>query len=161
MVNRNDESRISFTKLVSSGRGIFVNENENLIVSINDEDHLIVTSQTNGNRMNETYERLIRATDQLNHSFAFQQHQRLGYLNCSPSNIGTGLQVTVRMKLIHAEKLNQMVDFARKLDIRLENTNENQIVNLSNAIQLGRTEFHIIRSMWDGIQQIIEEDLRE
>ncbi len=32
--------------------------------------------------------------------------------------------------------------------------------NFSNIIRLGRTEFHIIRSMWDGIQQIIEQDIQ-
>ena len=140
---------------------MFVNKDENLIVWINEEDHLTLISQTIGNRMNETYERLIRATEKLNQSFAFQQHQRLGYLNFSPRNIGTALQVNVRVKLLHVEKLNQLIDFAHKLDIRLENTNENQIYNLSNLIQLGRTEFHIVRSLWDGIQQIIEEDRRE
>lgn len=108
--------------------------------------------------MNETYERLIQAIEKLNQSFVFQQHPRLGYLNCSPKNLGTAFQINVRIKLFHIEKLSQMIE---KLDLRLEKTNENQIYNLSNLIQLGRTEFHIVRSFWDGIQQIIEEDLRE
>ena len=141
------------------GRGISINKNENFIVWINDEDHLTLISQSNDGKMSETYERLIRATNQINQSFEFQQHRHLGYLNLSPMNIGTALQVQIRVKLLHLEKLNQINDFCQKLDIHLENTNEKNLFNLSNTIRLGRTEFHIIRSMWDGIEQIIEQDI--
>jgi protein-arginine kinase len=142
------------------GRGISINKNENFIVWINEEDHLTLISQSNDSRMSETYERLIRAINQINQSFEFQYHQRLGYLNFSPMNIGTALQVNIRVKLLHLEKLNQIIEFSQRLDIHLENTNEKNIFNFSNTIRLGRTEFHIIRSMWDGIQQIIEQDIQ-
>jgi protein-arginine kinase len=111
--------------------------------------------------MSETYERIIRAINKINQSIEFQQHQRLGYLNFSPINIGTALKINIRIKLLHLEKFNQLIDFCQRLDIHLENTNEKNIFNLSNIIYLGRTEFHIIRSMWDGVQQIIEQDIHE
>jgi len=137
-----------------------VNKNENLIIWINEEDHLSLISQSNDSKMSETYERIIRSINKINESFEFQQHQRLGYLNFSPINIGTALQINIRIKLLNLEKLNQLIEFCQqKLDIHLENTNEKNIFNLSNIIRLGRTEFHIIRSIWDGVQQIIEQDI--
>jgi len=132
-----------------------------LIVWINEEDHLSLISQSNDGKMSETYERLIRVINQINQTFEFQQHQRLGYLNCSPLNIGTALQVNIHVKLLHIEKVHQLIEFSKKFDIHFENTNEKNIFNLSNIIRLGRTEFHIIRGMWNGIQQIIEQDLHE
>jgi protein-arginine kinase len=141
------------------GRGISFNKDENLIVWINEEDHLSLISQSNDGKMNETYARIIHAVDKINETLEFQQHQRLGYLNISPLNIGTALQVNIRIKLFHTEKLDQLIEFSRKLDIHLEHSNEQNIFNLSNIIRLGRTEFHIIRGMWDGIQQIIERDI--
>jgi protein-arginine kinase len=143
------------------GRGIFVNTSENLIVWINEEDHLSLISQSNNGQMSEVYERIIRAMNKINQSLEFQQHQRLGYLNFSPMNIGTALQVNIHIKLSHLEKLNQLIDLCQKLDIHAENTNQKNIFNLSNTIRLGRTEFHIIRSMWDGIQEVIEQDIHE
>ncbi|CAF3478777.1 unnamed protein product [Rotaria sp. Silwood1] len=144
-----------------TGRGIFVNRNENLIIWINEEDHLSFISQSNNDKISEIYERIIRAIDKINQTFEFQQHQRLGYLNFSPINIGTALQVNIHIKLLHTEKFNQLIDLCKKLDIHIEKTNENNIFNLSNIIRLGRTEFNIIRLIWDGIQQIIEQDIHE
>jgi protein-arginine kinase len=132
-----------------------------LILWINEEDHLSLISQSNNGQMSEVYERIIRAMNKINQSLEFQQHQRLGYLNFSPMNIGTALQVNIHIKLSHLEKLNQLIDLCQKLDIHVENTNQKNIFNLSNIIRLGRTEFHIIRSMWDGIQQVIEQDIHE
>ena len=111
--------------------------------------------------MSKIYGRIICATNKINQSLEFQQHQRLGYLNFSPMNIGTALQVNVRVKLLHIEKLNQLVELGKKLDIHLDHTSNKNIFNLSNIVRLGRTEFHIIRIMWDGIRQIIEQDIRE
>jgi len=130
-----------------------------LIIWINEEDHLSLISQSNDGKISETYERLIRAINKINQSFEFQQHQRLGYLNFSPMNIGTTLQINIRIKLLHLEKFNQLIRFCQKLDIHVENTNDKNIFNLSNIIRLGRTEFHIIRGMRDGVQQIIEQDI--
>jgi len=130
-----------------------------LIIWINEEDHLSLISQSNDGKISETYERLIRAINKINQLLEFQQHQCLGYLNFSPINIGTTLQINIRIKLLHLEKFNQLIDFCQKLDIHLENTNDKNIFNLSNIIRLGRTEFHIIRGMRDGVQQIIEQDI--
>jgi protein-arginine kinase len=143
------------------GRGISFNKDENLIVWINEEDHLSLISQSNDGKMNETYARIIHAVDKINETLEFQQHQRLGYLNISPLNIGTALQVNIHVKLVHTGKLNQLIEFSKKFDIHFETTNETNIFNLSNIIRLGRTEFHIIRDMWNGIQQIIEQDIQE
>ncbi|CAF1346264.1 unnamed protein product [Adineta steineri] len=144
-----------------NGRGFSINKDENFIIWVNEEDHLSFISQSNDSKMNETYERTIRAINQIHQAFEFQQHQRLGYLNFSPLNIGTALQVNVHVKLNHTEKLNELIEFSKKYDIHLENTNEKNIFNLSNIIRLGRTELHIIRSMWNGIQQIIEQDINQ
>jgi protein-arginine kinase len=75
-------------------------------------------------------------------------------------NIGTALQVNIRVKLSNLDKLDQMIDLSQRLDIHLQNTNEKNIFNLSNRIRLGRSEFHTIRSIWDGIRQIIEQDIQ-
>ncbi|CAF2040245.1 unnamed protein product [Rotaria magnacalcarata] len=144
-----------------TGRGIFINKNQNFIIWINEEDNLSFISQSNDGKMNEIYERMIRAIEKLNQTFEFQQHQRLGYLNLSPMNIGTALQVNIHIKLLHLEKSNPLIEFCKKLDIHIENTNEYNIFNLSNIIRLGRTEFNIIRLMWNGIEQIIKQDIHQ
>ncbi|UJR24971.1 hypothetical protein I4U23_006335 [Adineta vaga] len=141
-----------------NGRGFCVNKNENFIVWINEEDHLSLISQSHNGKMNEIYELLIRATNQISQICEFQQHQRLGYLNFSLLNIGTALEITIQIKLLHSERLNQLIELSKTLDIDIKPTPDKSIINLSNRIRLGRTEFHIIRNIWNGIEQIIKED---
>lgn len=143
------------------GRGFYVNEKENFIVWVNEEDHLSLISQSDNGKISETYERLTRAADEVNQLCEFQQHQRLGYLNLSLLNIGTALEITVRVRLAHPERLNQLIELSKQFDIDLKLTHDQYIINFSNLIRLGRTEFHTIRSMWNGIEQLIREDMRE
>ncbi|CAF0798977.1 unnamed protein product [Adineta ricciae] len=144
-----------------NGRGFYVNERENFIVWVNEEDHLSFISQSDNSKLSETYERLTRATDQINQLCEFQQHQRLGYLNLSPLNIGTALEITVRVRLTHPERFDQLIELSKRLDISSKLTHDRCVISFSNLIRLGRTEFHIIRSIWNGIEQVIKEDMRE
>ena len=152
---------ISVLFYFTKGRGFYVNEKENFIVWVNEEDHLSVISQSDNGKLSETYERLTRATDQINQLCEFQQHQRLGYLNLSPLNIGTALEITVRVRLTHPERFDQLIEMSKRLAIGSKLTHDRCIISFSNLIRLGRTEFHIVRSMWNGIEQLIKEDMRE
>jgi protein-arginine kinase len=139
-----------------------VNGEENFYVWVNEEDHLSVIVQSRHSQIRETYGRLQRAMEKLNQLFDFQQHPRLGYLNFSPLNIGTALQIDVQLRFSHLEKLDAATDFCRKRDIRLETTNdEKNVVHLSNRIRLGRTEFHLVRGMIDAVEQLLEMSERE
>ena len=109
--------------------------------------------------MSEVYGRLIRAMERINQDLEFQQHQRLGYLNFSPKNIGTALQVDMNVRLLNGSQLDPLIDFSRKLDMHIESGNEKNVFHVSNMIRLGRTEFHIVRGMLEGVRQLIERDL--
>lgn len=97
--------------------------------------------------------------EKINQTMEFQQHQRLGYLNFSPKNIGTALQVDIHVQLLNGSQLDRLIDFSRKLDMHIEPGNELNVYHISNMIRLGRTEFHIVRGMLDGVQRLIEQDL--
>ena len=97
--------------------------------------------------------------ERINQDLEFQQHQRLGYLNFSPKNIGTALQVDMHVQLLNGSQLERLIDFSRKLDMHIEPGDEKNVFRVSNTIRLGRTEFHIVRGMLDGVQQLIEQDL--
>lgn len=152
------EKKTQFFFRLRLGRGIFINKRENLFIWINEEDHLTVISQTNDEQMNSTYDRLIRATNRFNDEFDFQKHQRLGFLTCSPLNIGTTLQIHVDVKLFRTENFDLLVDLGKSFDLLVEKTTENDSFRISNRIRLGRTEFHLVRRMWNNIREILERD---
>jgi protein-arginine kinase len=132
---------------------------EGFLVWINEEDHLSLISKSNDGRMSEAYGRIVRAMEKINQDLEFQQHQRLGYLNFSPTNIGTALQVDMHVQLLNGSQLDRLIDFSRKLDMHIEPRDEKNVFHVSNMIRLGRTEFHIVRGMLDGVRQLIEQDL--
>ena len=145
----------------SLGRGIYLNSDENFFIWINEEDHLSIIGQSNDHQMSKTYDRMIRAMNQINQDLEFQQHQRLGYLTFSPMNIGTALRVDIHIKLFNIDKLDQLTSWSKKYDLDIESTNEKNIYRVTNLIRLGRTEFHLIRGMWNNIQQILAQDLHQ
>ena len=123
---------------------------------VNEEDHLSLISQSRHSQIRDTYGRLQRAMEKVNQVFDFQQHPRLGYLNFSPLNIGTALQIDIQLRFAHPEKVDAAMEFCRKRDIRLAATNEKNVVDLSNVIRLGRTEFHLVRGMIDTVERLLE-----
>ena len=141
------------------GRGLHRSTDDGLLVWINAEDHLSLVATSNSGRMSEVYGRIVRGMETINQELEFQQHQRLGYLNFSATNIGTALQVDMYVQLLDGSKLDRLMDVSRKLDMHIEPREESNVFHVSNMIRLGRTEFHIVRGMLDGVQQLIEHDL--
>ena len=94
------------------GRGIFCNDNRNLFVWLNEEDHLRIVSMqgdrskpTNeGKQIKEVFARFIRACDSVqgvlrNEGYDFMHNDHLGWVLTCPSNLGTGLRAGTMVQL--------------------------------------------------------------
>jgi protein arginine kinase len=84
------------------GRGVIVNAAESLGVMLNEEDHVRIQSVTPGLDLDKALERAIALDRELEEKLAFAVHDDWGYLTACPTNVGTGLRVSV---LIHLPAL--------------------------------------------------------
>src|SRR3954468_10537852 len=134
-------------------RGVAVGQNETVSIMVNEEDHLRIQVLRSGLQLEETWEEINKIDDALESKFDFAFHPRFGYLTASPTNVGTGIRVSVMLHL-PALKLTGEIEkvFRAAKDMRLavrglygEGTEATgDFYQISNQTTLGKTEEEII-----------------
>jgi len=134
-------------------RGVAIGENETLSVMVNEEDHLRIQVLRSGLQLEEAWEQINAVDDKLESKLDFAFHPRFGYLTACPTNVGTGIRVSVMLHL-PALKLTGEIEkvFRAAKDMRLavrglygEGTEATgDFYQISNQTTLGKSEEDII-----------------
>jgi protein arginine kinase len=134
-------------------RGVAVGENETVSIMVNEEDHLRIQVLRSGLQLEEAWEEISAIDDKLESKLDFSFHPRFGYLTACPTNVGTGIRVSVMLHL-PALKLTGEIEkvFRAAKDMRLavrglygEGTEATgDFYQISNQTTLGKTEEDII-----------------
>jgi len=140
-------------KDAQGARGVAVGENETLSIMVNEEDHLRIQVLRSGLQLEEAWEQINAVDDRLESTLDFAFHPRFGYLTACPTNVGTGIRVSVMLHL-PALKLTGEIEkvFRAAKDLRLavrglygEGTEATgDFYQISNQTTLGRGEDEII-----------------
>ncbi len=134
-------------------RGVAVAESETLSIMVNEEDHLRIQVLRSGLQLEEAWEQINKIDDALESRLDFSFHPRFGYLTACPTNVGTGIRVSVMLHL-PALKLTGEIEkvFRAAKDMRLavrglygEGTEATgDFYQISNQTTLGKSEDDII-----------------
>src|SRR5256885_3948602 len=134
-------------------RGVAVGENETLSIMVNEEDHLRIQVLRSGLQLEEAWEQINGIDDKLEAKLDFAFHPRFGYMTACPTNVGTGIRVSVMLHL-PALKLTGEIEkvFRAAKDMRLavrglygEGTEATgDFYQISNQTTLGKSEEEII-----------------
>jgi protein arginine kinase len=134
-------------------RGVAVGENETVSIMVNEEDHLRIQVLRSGLQLEETWEQINKIDDALEAKLDFSFNPRFGYLTACPTNVGTGIRVSVMLHL-PALKLTGEIEkvFRAAKDLRLavrglygEGTEATgDFYQISNQTTLGKSEEEII-----------------
>lgn len=134
-------------------RGVAVGDNETIAVMVNEEDHLRIQALRSGLQLEEAWEQINAIDDKLESQLDFAFHSRFGYLTACPTNVGTGIRVSVMLHL-PALKLTGEIEkvFRAAKDLRLavrglygEGTEATgDFYQISNQTTLGKSEDDII-----------------
>jgi len=134
-------------------RGVAVGENETVSIMVNEEDHLRLQVLRSGLQLEEAWEQINKIDDVLEGKLDYAFHPRFGYLTACPTNLGTGIRVSVMLHL-PALKLTGEIEkvFRAAKELRLavrglygEGTEATgDFYQISNQTTLGKTEEEII-----------------
>src|SRR5580700_4891434 len=134
-------------------RGVAVGENETISIMVNEEDHLRIQVLRSGLQLEESWEQINKIDDALEAKLDFSFNPRFGYLTACPTNVGTGIRVSVMLHL-PALKLAGEIEkvFRAAKDLRLavrglygEGTEATgDFYQISNQTTLGKSEEEII-----------------
>lgn len=137
----------------SGARKVAFDPSEASSLMINEEDHLRIQVMRSGLQLEEAWKQINSIDDALEKHLEYAFHPQFGYLTTCPTNIGTGIRVSV---MLHLPALRLTNEFERvgqaakdmKLAVRGlfgEGTEAlGDFFQVSNQITLGREETEII-----------------
>jgi protein arginine kinase len=154
-------------------RQVAFRPDEQIAMMINEEDHLRIQVMRSGFRLAEAWEQISAVDTALEAGLEFAFDERLGYLTACPTNVGTGIRVSVMLHL-PALKLSGEIErvfrAAKGLKLAVRGlygegtTAAGDFYQISNQITLGRSESEIIDEFQEEIIPRIvqyEADARE
>lgn len=148
----------------TNNRAIILNDNCTLSIMVNEEDHLRIQGFSSGNDINTAYERAKSMEEKIGENIEYAVHDKFGYLTACPTNVGSGIRVSVMLHLPALTKLGYMsklLEDAATFGIAIrglygENTAaRGHIYQISNQKTMGMTDEEIISNVEKIVNNII------
>lgn len=145
-------------------RGVYIGLNEAVAIMVNEEDHIRLQVMQSGFQLQEAWRLCNKVDDELEQRLDYAFSPQLGYLTACPTNVGTGLRVSVMLHLPalvltrHIEKVFQAVS---KINLAVrglygEGTEASgHFYQISNQVTLGRNENEIVQNVEHVIPTIV------
>lgn len=141
-------------------RGVSVSPGEDQALMINEEDHLRIQALGSGLQLDALWAQVDKIDDELSERVSFAYDEQYGFLTACPTNVGTGIRVSVMLHLPALKFTNEIEKVARAArDMRLavrgtqgEGTDAlGDFYQVSNQTTLGKSETELIRAFSDTI----------
>lgn len=147
-------------------RGVTISPDETRAVMINEEDHLRMQALRSGLQLRAAWEDVSEIDDVLGERLPFAFDRQLGYLTACPTNVGTGIRVSVMVHLPALKLTKEIERVARAAkDMRLairglygEGTEAiGDLYQISNQVTLGVAEEEVLEVLGERtIPKIVE-----
>jgi len=137
----------------AGARRVVFDTTEMSSIMINEEDHVRMQVMRSGLQLEEAWERINAIDDALEAHLEFAFHEQYGYLTACPTNVGTGIRVSVMLHLPALRltgELEKVGQAARNMKLAVrglygEGTEAlGDFFQISNQVTLGRSEMEII-----------------
>ncbi len=147
-------------------RGVVFAASEQFTAMINEEDHLRMQVFRTGLQLDECYKQIRGYDDLLEKKVHFAFSERYGYLTACPTNVGTGMRVSVMLHLPGLKmtgQIDKLVHAARDTNMTVrglfgEGTEAiGDFFQLSNQVTLGYSEQEIL----DNFGKVVVPKIRE
>ncbi len=148
-------------------RGVLLNDDNSISVLINEEDHLRIQCMSAGLDLEKCFKTANEIDDMIESSVDYAYSEKLGYLTCCPTNLGTGMRASVMVHLpalTMSGSINSIIDSLSKLGMTVrgifgEGTKASgNIYQISNQETLGETEENILERFEQIVKEVIEKE---
>ncbi|MBN2578555.1 MAG: protein arginine kinase [Pirellulales bacterium] len=146
-------------------RAVIIDAEEKFSVMINEEDHLRIQAMQSGLSLLAVWEQINRIDDQIEEKIPYAFHEKLGYLTACPTNVGTGLRVSVMLHLpalVITRQIEKVFRSLQKINLAVRglygegSQAQGDFYQISNQITLGRSEMDLIKQVGDIVPVIID-----
>ncbi len=94
-------------------RAVAIGADETFAIMVNEEDHMRIQVLRSGMQLAEAFDQIERIDDVLEERLDYAYSRRFGYLTACPTNVGTGIRVSVMLHL-PALKLTGEIEKVRR-----------------------------------------------
>jgi len=148
-------------------RGLLIQDDLNVSIMINEEDHVRIQTLSPGDDINASWEEANRIDDMIEDAVEFAFDKDYGYLTACPTNVGTGMRASFMIHLPMLEKTGQlknMLPAISKFGIAIRglhgegSESMGGIFQISNQVTLGKSEKDIIQSLQSVAKNLIDKE---
>jgi protein arginine kinase len=140
---------------------ILINDDENICILINGEDHLQLQVFTSGLEIDAITNLCIEIDEKIQTLFDIAKSPKYGYLTACPTNVGTGMKISVMLHLpglIKTNNIEKATKFVRQFGIEIAKEQNPDIYRICNERTLGITEADIVKQVKSITEKLIEQE---
>ncbi len=146
---------------------IVVNEEENICIMVNEEDHLRIQVFSAGLELENLLNLGLEIEDKIGKKINYAFNENYGFLTACPTNVGTGIRVSVMVHLPALTKtgnINKILDVVNSFNMNIRgiygegSNSQGNMYQISNKQTLGISEQEIIKNLKVIIDKIIEQE---
>lgn len=146
-------------------RGVALGADETVSVMVNEEDHLRIQVIRSGLQFDEAHQEIDQFDSILEDRLNFAFHPRFGYLTACPTNVGTGMRLSVMAHLpaaVISKQMDKVLQSLQRLNYTVrglfgEGTQPlGDFYQISNQVSLGKSEKDIIGEMRRVIPEVLK-----
>lgn len=148
----------------SGPRGVALSESENISLMINEEDHLRLQVLRSGFDLRECWSDIDAIDDAIESEVSYAFSEKFGYLTACPTNVGTGIRVSVLLHLpalVLTKEIQKAFQALQKIGLAVRglygegSQAMGDFYQVSNQSTLGKSEEEIMNDVQDVIPHIL------
>lgn len=146
---------------------ILINDEENICIMINEEDHMRMQVFASGLELENLKNLAIEIEEKIGQMLNYASNENYGYLTACPTNVGTALKASVMIHLpalTMTGNINKILNIINGFGMNIhgiygEGTqSQGDIYQISNNQTLGLTESDIIKNLNVITEKVIEQE---
>ena len=150
-------------------RGVAIDGLEQVSLMINEEDHLRIQCMHSGLDLRGAWEQIRGVDDQIGSAVPYAYHPRWGYLTACPTNVGTGIRVSVMLHLpalVMTRQIDKVFRSLHKISLAVRglygegSQAMGDFYQISNQTTLGKSEEELVEQVGDVVPVLIDYERR-
>jgi protein arginine kinase len=146
-------------------RGVVIDPREQVSVMINEEDHLRIQVMKSGLDLTAAWEQINELDDLIEARVTYAYNDRFGYLTACPTNVGTGIRVSVMLHLpalVITRQIDKVFRSLQKISLAVRglygegSQATGDFYQVSNQVTLGLSEDELIKKVADVVPVLID-----
>ena len=148
-------------------KGIIVNDEENICIMLNEDDHIKLQVFSSGQELENLMNLAIELDEKIGEILDYSYSKKFGYLATSPINIGTGMKASVIVHLpalTYTGNLSKVLRIVNNFGMSVKGLygegtqNQGDMYLISNNQTIGVTEKEIIANVKNIAEKVIEQE---